>query len=120
MPGFVKTPKDEVRWSRAKKAAGKTVTEDSDSYWKLSNFIYHKMGITEEDIKLAEEFKKSLLSIPNASVPNAMKMPKAKAMPTALDKPSKFFKNEGFGDKKQSSIEKLKLFLEKQHSKRQS
>lgn len=50
MPGFVKTPKDEARWSKAKEAAGKQTKSGSESYWKLSNYIYHKMGKTEEDV----------------------------------------------------------------------
>lgn len=54
MPGFIHTPKDEARWSRAKEAAGKSTKKDSESYWKLSNYIYHKMGKTEEDARLAQ------------------------------------------------------------------
>lgn len=61
MPGFVKTPKDEARWAKAKEAAGKETAKDSESYWKLSNYIYHKMGKTEEDQRLAEMYKSELL-----------------------------------------------------------
>lgn len=57
MPGFVKTPKDEARWAKAKEAAGKQTDKDSESYWKLSNYIYHKMGKTEEDAKIADIYK---------------------------------------------------------------
>jgi len=54
MPNFVKTPKDEARWAKAKQAAAKETEEGSEGYWKLSNFLYHKMGKTEEDNKNAE------------------------------------------------------------------
>ena len=60
MPGFVKTPKDEARWAKAKEAAGKSTEKDSESYWKLSNYIYHKMGKTEEDQKMADLAKADL------------------------------------------------------------
>ena len=36
MPAFIKTPADEEKWSRAKKAAGK-------NKWALTNFIFQKM-----------------------------------------------------------------------------
>jgi hypothetical protein len=49
MPGFVKTPKDEKKWSKAKQAAGKETREGSEGYWKLSNYIFHKMNKSEED-----------------------------------------------------------------------
>jgi hypothetical protein len=48
MPGFVKTPKDEKRWSSAKEAASKQTEPGSTGYWKLSNYIFHKMNKTEE------------------------------------------------------------------------
>lgn len=60
MPGFVKTPKDEAKWSKAKEAAGKSTDKDSESYWKLSNYIFHKMGKNEDSQKLAETLKKDL------------------------------------------------------------
>lgn len=54
MPAFIRTKGDEARWSKAKKAAGKTLSEaDGDSYWALTNSIYQKM--TKAD------FVKSLL-----------------------------------------------------------
>lgn len=49
MPGFVKTPKDEARWAKAKEAARKQTSEGSESFWKLSNYIYHKMGKSDLD-----------------------------------------------------------------------
>lgn len=60
MPGFIKTPKDEARWKRAKDAASKETAEGSESYWKLSNYIYHKMGKTEEDHKMADLYKNEI------------------------------------------------------------
>ena len=112
MPGFVKTPKDEARWSKAKEAAGKQTAEGSEGYWKLSNYIFHKMGKSEENVKMAEVFKKSLLSIPSAT-----KMPKAKSMPGPGAKPSVFFKGEQLDAPKHSSIEKLRVFLEQSRHK---
>lgn len=50
-----------------------------------------------------------------------MKMPKATLgakMPQMGDKPSEFLKKEDFADKKQTSIEKLRAFLEKARSKK--
>lgn len=68
------------------------------------------------------DIKKSITSVPSAtagtSVPSAMKMPKAKGMAKATDKPSKFFKSEDFGNIKRPSIEHLRVFLEKHRSKR--
>lgn len=44
MPAFIRTKSDEVRWKKAKEAAGKTLSEsDGDSYWALTNSIYQKM-----------------------------------------------------------------------------
>lgn len=60
MPGFVKTPKDEARWAKAKEAASKETEHGSESFWKLSNYIYHKMGKTEEDQKMAELYKSEI------------------------------------------------------------
>lgn len=138
MPGFVKTPKDEARWAKAKEAASKETDKGSEGYWKLSNYIFHKMGKTEEDQKIAEVLKKSLskpsmgglkqtaltpvpgvVSPMQASVGTAVKTPKAKKMGQATDKPSVFFgKSEEFKNIKKSSIENLRTFLEKQRNKR--
>jgi len=70
MPGFVKTPKDEARWERAKEAAGKSTSKDSKSYWKLSNYIYHKMGKTEEDLKESEALYAAMDDLEKASAGN--------------------------------------------------
>jgi hypothetical protein len=49
MPAFIKTPADEARWAKAKKAAGKTLSEsDGDSFWKLTNSIYQKMAKSDD------------------------------------------------------------------------
>jgi rubrerythrin len=61
MPGFIKTPKDEAKWEKAKKAAAKSTKHGSDGFWALSNYIYHKMGKTEEDTQQAQFYKKELL-----------------------------------------------------------
>jgi hypothetical protein len=115
MPGFVRTPQDEARWSKAKESAGKQTAKDSESYWKLSNYIFHRMKKDEESTKFAKELEKSL-----TKVPNAMKMPKPKAMGKATDKPSLFFKKEDFGNIKRSSIENLRVFLENTRRGKQS
>lgn len=48
MPAFVRTPKDEKRWAKAKKAveSSKNISEDSfsDTEWGLVNHIYQKMA----------------------------------------------------------------------------
>jgi len=44
MPAFIKTPADEARWEKAKKAANKSHSEsEGDSYWAIVNSIYQKM-----------------------------------------------------------------------------
>jgi len=60
MPAFVKTKADESRWSKAKEAAGKETEKGSEGYWKLANYIFHKMGKTEQDSKNAELAKVEL------------------------------------------------------------
>lgn len=82
MPGFVKTPKDEARWSKAKEAAGKTTQTGSEGYWKLSNYIFHRMGKSEEDQKKAEMYKKELLGQSEKEFQKSMKMSGLK--PTAI------------------------------------
>jgi hypothetical protein len=142
MPGFIHTKRDEARWGKAKKAAGKTAKEGSESYWKLSNYIYHKMGKTEEDQVKAEFYKNELmeksLAIPSISaglkpmstkVPNpskvgstAVKSPKSKKMPDPFGKPSLFFKSEAeeFEHVKHPTLMKLKDFLNRKNGRRQS
>jgi hypothetical protein len=61
MPGFVKTPKDEAKWSKAKEASKKSTKEGSKGFWALSNYIFHRMGKTEESANLAAIFKKELI-----------------------------------------------------------
>jgi hypothetical protein len=55
MPAFIKTPADEARWAKAKKAANKTLSESAgDSYWALVNSIYQKMTKSEEGFDALE------------------------------------------------------------------
>ena len=130
MPGFVKTPKDEKRWAAAKTATAKTknksVEDLHDDDFALANYIYHKMGKTEEDVQKAEELLKTMLKIPSTSVPNpnkagstAVKMPKSKKMPDAFGKPSLFFKSEAeeFDYVKHPTLCKLREFILKKHKK---
>lgn len=55
MPAFIKTPADEARWSKAKEAANKTLSEsDGDRYWALVNSIYQKMNKSQDEIEILE------------------------------------------------------------------
>jgi hypothetical protein len=55
MPAFIRNKDDEARWERAKRAARKTLSEsDGDSFWKLTNSIYHKMLKSLKDIEVVE------------------------------------------------------------------
>jgi len=63
-----------------------------------------------------------MLKKPSTSIPNpskvgstAVKMPKSKKLPGALDKPSVFFKGEDFSNVKHSSVRKLRDFLNRKH-----
>lgn len=115
MPAFIKTKADEAKWNAIKhsvaKQRGKSTEQFTDRDWATVNAAWHKSEI--------EDIKKSL-AIPSIRVPNAAKMPKPKSMPTALDKPSKFFKKEEFEGIKTPSIENLRSFLENQRQKKQS
>lgn len=69
MPGFVRTKKDEARWSKAKKAVkrsrDKGEGEFSDRDWALVNHIYHSMqkaNKLESILKKAKKNIKALLS----------------------------------------------------------
>jgi len=142
MPGFIRTSADEKRWSAAKRAAAKTTKEGSKSYWKLSNYIFHRMGKSGYDVMMADLFKSSLISsceghliksandllkaeFDKVSLPpqpkNAMKtgtqqlavkVPKPKKMPDPFGKKSAFFKHE---DIKHPSVRKLSDFILKKH-----
>jgi hypothetical protein len=110
MPGFVKTPRDDARWKHAvsavERSKGKKESEFGDRDFALSNYIYHKMGKGEEDIKKAEELQKALVAPPkpmgtnmSTSVPNPAKTgqtgvrtPKPVKMAAPDAKPSEFFK----------------------------
>jgi hypothetical protein len=59
MPGFVKTKNDEKKWDKAKEASGKETDKGSKGYWKLANFVFHKMK-KSQGLEKAEEFMNSL------------------------------------------------------------
>jgi hypothetical protein len=121
MPAFVRTKSDEHRWSRAKEAAGKETNKDSEGYWKLSNYIYHKMGKTEKDQRMANFYKAELLKfggmmqaeknpLAAGSHKTSVKTPKQKRMPGPGAKPSVFFKAEEVHPK-HPSVQKLYDFV---------
>lgn len=125
MPAFIKTPKDEARWSKAKKAVSESKKKDESSFhdrdWALTNYIYHKMGKTEEDVQKAEKLMTSLMKPPKASIktaPTTVKMPRSAKMPGAFAKPSVFFKSEDFTGTKHPSVQKLRSFLERNRAKK--
>lgn len=126
MPGFVRTKADETRWSNAKEAAKKQTSEGSDSFYALSNYIYHKMGKSEEDQKMANFYKtelyKSLNPMKTGSGQLSVKIPKSKSMPGAFDKPSKFFKSESKSEElcapKHPTLQKLYSFMKSEHKKK--
>jgi hypothetical protein len=141
MPGFVKTPKDEARWSKAKEAAAKTTEHGSEGFWKLSNFIFHKMDKSEESQKIAEELKKGLMGLGGGMgmagggmglgmtgksgmggvkiAQTSVKMAKPKKPAGAMSKPSLFYKNESLSwdDLKHPTLCKLSDFILKKHKK---
>jgi len=43
MPGFVKTPADEKKWSKAKSLADKKLKKGSRSFYAYANAIFHRM-----------------------------------------------------------------------------
>jgi hypothetical protein len=123
MPAFVRTKSDEARWSRAKEAAGKETDHGSEGFWKLSNYIYHKMGKTENDQKMANFYKTELLKFggmmqlglsekgPKAGANStSVKIPKAPRQGKLNDKPSVFFKAESCHPK-HPSTQKLYDFM---------
>lgn len=61
MPAFIRTPKDEARWSRAKDAVKTSRSKDESSFddqdWALTNHIYHTMHKAE----LAKALQEKLL-----------------------------------------------------------
>ena len=116
MPAFVH---DEKRWERAKEAAGKQTSKDSDGYWALSNYIYHKMGKTEEDQQLAKQYKSEFYKTAfggmmqlSTAMKTSVKIPKQKSMPGAFAKPSVFYKTEELCvEPKHPTLQKLRDFL---------
>lgn len=125
MPGFIHSKKDEKKWLEAKHAAakskGKSVEDLHDDDFALVNHIYQNMN---------KSLNKAIPKIPSISTTKikspmkvgtqaTVKMPKSKKMPGALDKPSVFFKYEEKAIK-QSSVRKLKVFLDKRKLRSQS
>lgn len=127
MPGFIKSPADEKKWNAIKhsvaKQRGKNVSDFTDSDWATVNAAWHKC---EGSLEKAEEIIKSISTkVSSTSIPNpskvgstAVKMPKAKKPADPFGKPSLFFKKEDFDNVKQTSIEKLRVFLENVRSKK--
>jgi hypothetical protein len=138
MPGFVKTPKDEARWAKAKEAAAKTTEHGSEGFWKLSNYIFHKMDKSEESQKFADELKKGLLGGLGGGMGMAgggmglgltgksgmggikiaqtnVKLPKPKKPAGAMSKPSLFYKTEPCDDLKHPTLLKFRDFFSKKH-----
>jgi len=118
MPAFIKTPSDEKKWNAIKhsvaKQRGKSTENFTDRDWATVNAAWHK---SEGNLGKVEEIKKSLMK-PSIKMPNAMKMPKTKTGSTPVGKASLVLKNEGLIGEKQSSIEKLKTFLQSRKDKR--
>lgn len=58
MPAFVRTAKDEARWSKAKSAVKDSRKKGEESFvdqdWALVNHIYHQMHKSELEIQLSE------------------------------------------------------------------
>jgi hypothetical protein len=124
MPSFIKSPHDEKKWNAIKhsvaKQRGKSVADFTDSDWATVNAAWHKC---EGSMEKAEELIKAM-GIPSVSVPNPgkvgatnVRMPKAKSMPKATDKPSVFFKTEQqpFDGIKHPTLVKLADFMQKKH-----
>ena len=104
------------------KQRGKNVADFTDRDWATVNAAWHKSEGQPEELSKAISTK-----VPNTSIPNpakvgntSVRMPKPKSMPDAFGKPSLFFKKEDFDNVKQTSIEKLRAFLESSRTKKQS
>lgn len=141
MPGFIKTKGQEARWQVAKKAAAKSKGKSSEELkgddFALVNYIYHKMGKNEEDVKKAEELKKALIGkapFSMSTIKNSTRMPsiastktgttmptinsastkikgtetpKQKTMPTISDNAAKHFKPLKASEEKKSETEEF-------------
>jgi hypothetical protein len=122
LPGFVKTKKDEKKWSSAKQAAAKQTSVGSDSYWKLANYIFHKSEGNEQAAKMFKNdiLQKAIGGLKNPSLSGTaavtVKMPKAKKPADPFGKPSLLKSEEN--ELKKSSIEKLSDFLNKKRDKK--
>lgn len=117
MPAFVKTKNDEKKWSEAKEASGKETDKGSKGYWKLSNFIFHKMK-KSQGIEKAEELPKVISPKPvQTSVPNPMKAGEQSTISKTPKAPG-MFKSEDFKDVKHSSARKLRDFMASNRAKK--
>jgi hypothetical protein len=117
MPGFVKTPKDERKWKEAKEASSKETSPGSKGYWKLSNFIFHKMK-KREALEKGMSLKKPMPMPSKVGEQAIVKMPKDKKPASPFAQPSTFFKSEVIKGIKHPSIEKLRIFLESARRKK--
>jgi hypothetical protein len=82
----------------------------------------HEWDEATKGKKLPEKVSKAEIGMPKPAkvgIPS-VKMPKAKTMPSAFDKPSKFFKSEDFNRVKHPSVRKLLDFVQKRHKGSQS
>lgn len=128
MPGFVRTQADEKKWDKAKEASSKQTEKETKGYWKLANYIFHRMK-KHQSIEKFEKLQKDLMGLMRSQtkVPNPMKTgeqsvasktPKAVKMPDASAKPSVFFKAEDYKGLKHPSTCKLRDFLSEKKSKK--
>jgi hypothetical protein len=130
MPGFVKTPKDEAKWSKAKESASKSTKVGSQGYWKLANYIFHKSeyldmlkGFNQQSLQGSAPKPFSGLNTNNsAKMANPMKtgipsvkMPRPK---TSIGIDIGKSENHDFANTKHPSVQKLRYFLERVRSKR--
>lgn len=130
-----KSEKDPTRWEKAKKAVerskGKKEADFGDREFKLTSYVYHKMGKSQEDIQKAEELRKALIAPPKpttslagpgntaTSVPNPAKTgqtgvrtPKSKKLGSPFGKMSLINKSEVH-----PTVRKLSDFLTNRKSK---
>jgi hypothetical protein len=117
MPGFVKTPKDEKKWSEAKEAAGKSGGEPK---WALANFIFHRMkksqGLEKAEEFMQEIFKSEAQILSPKPTPTAVANPMKSGEQSTISKTPKspgMFKSEDFKDVKHASARKLRDFMAK-------
>ena len=121
MPAFIHGKRDEKKWSSAKTASAKETRKGSTGYWKLANFIFHKMKKREQaPMEKGNQFPTppgGMAPLKAGSGQLAVKMPKPKKMGDGLTstQSTMIFKSDKAN--KQPSIEKLKSFLIKKNMK---